>query len=308
MHKVLAEAQHASLVSQVTEEGPPLPVSAAHSPSPSLDSSASADQSDSEAEDMPLNRRPAAFQPTKATAAVQRERRRRQILPKIAKEDRCGYCHHCLNPKLKKACITARKQQMKSLDDKEELPLFYKIADNKLDSKALPPVRAKPAPTSQQVEVNDQLQRLLTTVDGQVMIKPGKQHHFIDLMHRPQMKWAVRIFFLTTITALPTSDKALLVNMAECKGLTILHSWLTLAAERTSDAEKFTLDVLKTLGVLPVDMTALKKVPVGKTVNNLSKKSPSQKVRAAAAKVVLQWRSNVGMVSKGNATKHLKIV
>ena len=49
------------------------------------------------------------------TAAV-KERRRRQLLPKIAKEDRCGVCHHCLNPKLKKACITARKKQMKSLD------------------------------------------------------------------------------------------------------------------------------------------------------------------------------------------------
>lgn len=31
-------------------------------------------------------------------------------LPKIRKEDRCGYCHTCLNPHLKKPCKTRRDE------------------------------------------------------------------------------------------------------------------------------------------------------------------------------------------------------
>ena len=278
------------------------------SPSPSVDTSESAGQGEADSETDGArssilhngisSATPQQRQLMAAQAAINKERRRRQILPKIAKEDRCGHCHHCLNPKLKKACITAREAQMKKLDDKEELPLFYKMADNKLNSKAVPAVRPKPAPlTQKQLEIkilNEQIQALLTQVDQQVMIKPGKQHHFVDLMHRPMTSWAGRLLFLTSILALPTNDRAVIVSLADRKGLHVLHNWLKTASERP-DAEKFQLDVLKTLAVLPVDMAALKKVPVGKTVNTLAKKDPSQKVKAAAAKVVQQWRRNVGM-------------
>ena len=281
--------------------------SSTSSPSPSMDTSGSAGQAEADSETDGAkssllhsgisSATPQQRQLMAAQAAINKERRRRQILPKIAKEDRCGHCHHCLNPKLKKACITAREAQMKKLDDKEELPLFYKMADNKLNSKAVPAVRPKPAPlTQKQLEIkvlNEQIQALLTQVDQQVMIKPGKQHHFVDLMHRSST-WAGRLLFLTSILALPTNDRAMIVSVAERKGLHVLHNWLKAASERP-DPEKFQLDVLKTLAVLPVDMAALKKVPVGKTVNTLAKKDPSQKVKAAAAKVVQQWRRNVGM-------------
>ena len=280
------------------------------SPSPSLDTAGSADQlhadSDSDEAGSPKSivysgNSSVTIQQRQlqaAAAAASKERRRRQILPKIAKEDRCGHCHHCLNPKLKKACITAREAQMKKLDDREELPLFYKMADNKLSSKAVPAFRPKPAPlTQKQLEIkvlNEQIQAMLTQVDQQVMIKPGKQHHFVDLLNRPSISWAGRLLFLTTILALPTTDRATLVCVADRKGLHALHTWLKAASER-QDAEKFQLDVLKTLGALPVDMAALKQVPIGKTVNNLAKKDPSHKVKAAATKVVQQWRRNVGM-------------
>lgn len=281
------------------------------SPSPSVDTSGSIGQAEADSEtdgtsfpnriQLYDESRPFTTQQrqlTAAQAAINKERRRRQILPKIAKEDRCGHCHHCLNPKLKKACITAREAQMKRLDDKEELPLFYKMADNKLNSKAVPAVRPKPAPlTQKQLEIkvlNEQIQAMLTQVDQQVMIKPGKQHHFVDLMHRPSISWAGRLLFLTSILALPTNDRAMIVSVADRKGLHVLHNWLKAASER-QDAEKFQLDVLRTLAVLPVDMAALKKVPIGKTVNTLAKKDASHKVKAAAAEVVQQWRRNVGM-------------
>lgn len=285
----------------------PSPVSLS---SPSMDTSGSAGAAEADSENdgakstssLPYNGNSSATsqqsQLIAAAAALSKERRRRQILPKIAKEDRCGHCHHCLNPKLKKACITAREAQMKKLDDKEELPLFYKMADNKLNSKAVAPARPKPAPlTQKQLEIkilNEQIQAMLTQVDQQVMIKPGKQHHFVDLMHRPSISWAGRLLFLTSIVALPTTDRAMIVSVADRKGLHVLHRWLKAASER-QDAEKFQLDVLKTLTALPVDMAALKEVTIGKTVNNLAKKDPSQKVKAAAAKVVQQWRRSVGM-------------
>ena len=309
VHQVLAEAQQVPLPCQQPAESSSQLVNSANSPSPSFDSSGSAGQTEVDSEFEGANHANqlrfsgesllAAQQRQIAAAAASKERRRRQILPKIARGDRCGECHHCRNPKLKKACITARKLQMQSLDDKEELPLFYKIADNKLNNKAVPPVRPKlPAISPQQIETRmliEQIQAFIINVDNQVMIKPGKQHHFVDLMHRPQMTWAVRLFFLTTIVALPTTDRTMLVTLADRKGLLALHSWLKSATERAAQAEKFQLDVLKALGVLPVDMAALKQVAIGKTVNGLAKRDPSPKVKAAAAKVVQQWRRNVGM-------------
>lgn len=281
-----------------------------NSPSPSLDSTGSAGQTEFDSDsDGDRNLRQAhpfageslieAQQRQVIAAAANKERRRRQILPKIAKEDRCGHCHHCRNPKLKKACITARKLQMKSLDDKEELPLFYKITDNRMNSKAVPPVRSKPpAAAALKPETStllEQFQALLINADGKVMIKPGKHQHFVDFLHRPQMIWYLRIFILHCIPTLPAADKTMLVTLADRKGLLALQNWLKLASERTTDAEKFQLDVLKALEVLPVDMAALKQVSIGKTVNGLAKRDPSQKVKVAAAKVVQQWRRNVGM-------------
>ena len=231
-------------------------------------------------------------------------------MPKIAKEDRCGHCHHCRNPKLKKACITARKQQMKSLDDKEELPLFYKIADNKMNSKAVPPVRPKlSGAVSLKPEVHalqQEFDAMLTSVDGKVLIKPSKHQMFVNFLHRPQLTWYMRIFILNCIPSLPSADKTMLVTLAERKGLHAFQHWLKLASDRTSDAEKFQLLILKALEALPVDMAALRQVPIGKTVNGLAKKDPSQKVKAAAAKVVQQWRRNVGMTD--NDAKRVRLL
>lgn len=229
-----------------------------------------------------------------ALTAAGKERRRRQLLPKIAKEDRCGTCHHCLNPKLKKACITARKKQMKNLDEQEELPLFYKLANNKPNSRVIQPSRPK-GPQSHDIKVTtEQIQGLLVQVDGQVTIKPGKQQQFLDLLSKPQEGWGTRIFFTTIVPMLPLSDRDMLVKQSEYKGLVVLHNWLNKAKE-TANAEKFQLDVLSALGALPVDMDALRKVTIGKTVNGLARKDPSASVKAAAAKVVQQWRKNVGM-------------
>ncbi|KAL0034147.1 hypothetical protein WJX77_000222 [Trebouxia sp. C0004] len=315
-----SEAQQLSSPDQLGHNNAQNPANSANSPSPSFDSLGSAgqteadsnsggpkvfyDSDDDDTRDSSHQRYAGesflqAQQRQVIAAAANKERRRRQILPKIAKEDRCGHCHHCRNPKLKKACITARKQQMKSLDDKEELPLFYKIADNKMNSKAVASVRPKASgAVSLKPEVNSLLEEfkaLLTSVDGKVLIKPSKHQLFVNFLHRPQLTWYLRIFILNCIPDLPSADKTVLVTLAERKGLHAFQNWLKLASDRTSDAEKFQLDILKALEALPVDMAALRQVPIGKTVNGLAKKDPSQKVKAAAAKVVQQWRQNVGM-------------
>ncbi|KAL0032403.1 hypothetical protein WJX79_009715 [Trebouxia sp. C0005] len=319
-----SEAQQLSSPDQLGHNRAQNPANSANSPSPSFDSTGSAgqteadnnsggpkvfeyhpyDSDDDDTRDSSHQRYSGesllqAQQRQVIAAAANKERRRRQILPKIAKEDRCGHCHHCRNPKLKKACITARKQQMKSLDDKEELPLFYKIADNKMNSKAVAPVRPKlSGAVSLKPEVNtllEEFQAMLTSVDGKVLIKPSKHQLFVNFLHRPQLTWYLRIFILNCIPELPSADKTMLVTLAERKGLHAFQHWLKLASDRTSDAEKFQLDILKALEALPVDMAALRQVPIGKTVNGLAKKDPSQKVKAAAAKVVQQWRRNVGM-------------
>ena len=199
---------------------------------------------------------------------------------------------------------------MKSLDDKEELPLFYKIADNKVNSKAVAPVRPKlSGAVSLKPEVNalqEEFNAMLTSVDGKVLIKPSKHQLFVNFLHRPQLTWYMRIFILNCIPGLPSADKTMLVTLAERKGLHAFQHWLKLASDRTSDAEKFQLDILKALEALPVDMAALRQVPIGKTVNGLAKKDPSQKVKAAAAKVVQQWRRNVGMTD--NDAKRVRLL
>ena len=183
---------------------------------------------------------------------------------------------------------------MKSLDEKEELPLLYKLANNKANSRVIQPPRPK-GPQSNDIRVtNEQIQGLLVQVDSQVSIKPGKQQQFLDLLSKPQEGWGTRIFFTTIVPMLPLVDRSMLVKQSDYKGLHVLHNWLNKAKE-TANAEKFQLDVLSALGALPVDMEALKKVPIGKTVNALAKKDTSANVKTAAAKVVQQWRRNVGM-------------
>ena len=46
-----------------------------------------------------------------------------QVLPKMAKSQRCGQCDTCLNPQKKKACLVGRAQMVEDLSRKGDLPL-----------------------------------------------------------------------------------------------------------------------------------------------------------------------------------------
>lgn len=56
--------------------------------------------------------------------ATARRRTRRTLLPKIPSSKRCGTCHTCLHPHLKKACLQRRKEQLEQLDASGEIPLL----------------------------------------------------------------------------------------------------------------------------------------------------------------------------------------
>ena len=47
--------------------------------------------------------------------------RRKSMFPSVPAAERCGHCRHCLNPHMKKACITWRqewtRQQGKDMTD-----------------------------------------------------------------------------------------------------------------------------------------------------------------------------------------------
>jgi len=59
-----------------------------------------------------------------AGAAERPRRRRRTLLPKVSRASRCGECHTCRNPHLKKACLQRRQEQLQQLDASGEIPLL----------------------------------------------------------------------------------------------------------------------------------------------------------------------------------------
>ncbi|KAK9846599.1 hypothetical protein WJX81_007453 [Elliptochloris bilobata] len=61
---------------------------------------------------------------TDAGGAERPRRTRRTLLPKVSRAARCGACHTCLNPHLKKACLQRRKEQLARLDASGEIPLL----------------------------------------------------------------------------------------------------------------------------------------------------------------------------------------
>merc|ERR1719443_2483561 len=48
-----------------------------------------------------------------------RVKKRLQKFAKIGRDQRCGYCSVCVNPKSKKACLTVRAQQKREAEQRE---------------------------------------------------------------------------------------------------------------------------------------------------------------------------------------------
>ena len=63
-----------------------------------------------------------------------------QVLPKMARSQRCGQCDTCLNPQKKKACLVARARLVEDLNTKGDLPLSL------LSEAQKPPATKQPAP------------------------------------------------------------------------------------------------------------------------------------------------------------------
>lgn len=59
----------------------------------------------------------------KHTAKAAAKRTRRNIMPRITKAERCGECHTCKNPQMKKACLTVRARNVEKLGESGDLPL-----------------------------------------------------------------------------------------------------------------------------------------------------------------------------------------
>ena len=84
-----------------------------------------------------------------AGAAERPRRRRRTLLPKVSRASRCGECHTCRNPHLKKACLQRRQEQLQQLDASGEIPLLLLPQFQTLASGgAAPNCRAAAAPAA----------------------------------------------------------------------------------------------------------------------------------------------------------------
>ncbi len=203
-------------------------------------------------------------------------KKRKQTLPSIPKAARCGHCDTCLNPQWKKACLTVREQllnQQQGLGDEGppriaaknparngggDVEEYYNTLREALKPLLLPNGGVVPSSASQ----------LVTLMDGVARLK-------------------ARAMFVIVIDQ--SSDDVRLV-LQRGRGLELLHQWVEDAREVGKlDMLRNLLDVLDKFAI---DVDALRRVPLGKTVARL-KKHENDEISRKATALVAKWKAVV---------------
>eukprot|EP00239_Pterosperma_sp_CCMP1384_P006625 CAMPEP_0197846480 /NCGR_PEP_ID=MMETSP1438-20131217/3215_1 /TAXON_ID=1461541 /ORGANISM="Pterosperma sp., Strain CCMP1384" /LENGTH=945 /DNA_ID=CAMNT_0043458151 /DNA_START=398 /DNA_END=3233 /DNA_ORIENTATION=+ len=216
-------------------------------------------------------------QALKAGAAAPPTKRRR-----ISSSEKCGYCHHCANPKLKKACITARRKQ-----EEEEAERATRAVGTSIKPK---PDVARPAPKG------DDGSHIFGLVEPLI----DKSGGILGVLQVPSVLRLVKNekstrakYVLTGV--LSKSGKHLLQLFVKGGGLKLLEAWLVESQQPTTQAKpKLVCQILKALRLFPVTLLALQAegCNIGRVVASL-KKHESPDVRQSAIQLVGHWKQLV---------------
>ena len=170
-------------------------------------------------------------------------------MPKVSSNQRCGHCQTCLNPRMKKACITVREKQKRQLEATGDLPLAM-LADSRPGPKRQrqhspePLLRQKPAAISRPAQAAEQPQQQPTDTplskeldsitedsnDGTtVLVAPVHTKRLVGLL-RSTSKIKDRSTLLGLVESL---DAPSMERFTHADGLLALQTWLQEAVDKS---------------------------------------------------------------------------
>lgn len=214
-------------------------------------------------------------------ASQPRRRRTAGDYPIIGQAQKCGECHHCRNPQMKKACLTARKMidEARAAQQSAQPP----AADS--DNPTAPLASSSSAPAAPQAAFASALGELIAA-DG-ALASASKAARFVGLMRRATKPeaWGVLLVALTR-----TYDPACLQALVDADALAVLESWLVHCTGQ-AELQEVQASVLAVVDCLPFSLRALQSCSIGKSVNAVKRDAAApEPVRAAATQLITKWK------------------
>lgn len=215
-------------------------------------------------------------------------RKRRNLFPSVRRSQRCGNCHTCLNPQLKKACITMRERMMKEMQGGSSSSKRSSSSSSRAAAANhhQPPPQPLSAAGSGDLDQDKYVDMLAPLIDrygaltGASAVGP-----FIQVM--PSFKTTLSRILPTSVLAL--SKPSLLSDFMAAGGVDMLASWMLEAEGEDSDGAKTLLvDVLELLQKLPVTKAFVSATRSAKVIGSL-RKHRDPEIQQLAQQVVKLW-------------------
>jgi hypothetical protein len=243
-------------------------------------------------------------------------KRRRTFFPRILKNERCGHCHTCLNPRMKKACLTRREEMAQELErhqakearrEERRAAKRQRAGERGEDNLTAPPQPAPSKPASSKAAaapsaVAAERKRKPTAAPA---APPASQTVYIDILapmidNSGALKPAGVPALAASLPRFPTPRSRELVAILlertrapelaafmAAGGPDVLARWINdakpAAAEGAKDAASLLKSVLAAVARFPVSMAFLKSSPLTKAVGGLRKHTNADVARAAQA-------------------------
>lgn len=265
---------------------------------------------------------------------IPKPKRKRKYKP-IPANERCGTCHTCLNPQLRKACET-RRREMQALEEPEtkiakkrlvgEVPKTTPVAggqaakDDAVISMAEVVIVGDGSGLSGKImDRTADIQNMkdvtvladIATVDGKDKLSVLDQKYssvvdsagkIKDISSVPEVEKLMsgetqRDVKLKLLAGLPSWDNPCLKAFVDDKGLVIFEKWIS---HNEQDTE-FLCQLLDTLDKIPVSIDAIRKNPgFGRTLGRL-RKHESDTASKKAKRLVKKWTSSGMAAASGQS-------
>merc|ERR1719443_2848009 len=190
-----------------------------------------------------------------------RVKKRLQKFAKIGRDQRCGYCSVCVNPKSKKACLTVRAQQKREAEQRETAERV-----------------------ARELERLRQGEAALEQVLSEALDAEGR---FSEARHAPLVARHMKDVPVQDARGPDGGALPFLGAFAASDGVHTLVRWLRHA--RDSDNTGLTEKILRLIELVPMTLALLVSSKAGKVVKQLRKVSPHPAVKAACKALMASW-------------------
>jgi hypothetical protein len=224
-------------------------------------------------------------QKRKASAAeraerAERKRTRNNLFKPVRKHQRCGTCQTCLNPRMKKACLTVRAKQEQELGKGGRGGQPHHQQQQRGGAASCGGGGA----LSAQEQAVERLQPLL---DRWGKLEPLKVPEFVQ-----QLSGVTPRMYTIYLAIITGSSTDVLRSLAHSDALGTLKSWLVAAQQK----QKFDrmLAIIHALECIPVDREALQRSQIGRALTEIRKSCKEDaRVPTAAGQLIAKWKEAV---------------